>query len=155
LSQKLALGASLFALWLLLSGHYGPLLLSVGLLSVALVVTITARMQAVDPALTRCSIRAWRYWPWLALEVVKANIDVGRRILAPRMDISPRFFRLKAGQKTDLGKVIYANSITLTPGTVTVDVSGEELLVHALTREAAAALEEGEMDRRVRELEGS
>lgn len=152
--QKLAFATVLFAVWLLLSGHYGPLLLVVGLLSVVLVMVITGRMQLGDRAGASYGLRALRYGPWLALEVLKANVDVARRILSPRMDISPRLFCLKAGQQTDLGKVIYANSITLTPGTVTVDISGDEFLVHALTREAAEALEGGEMDRRVCSLEG-
>lgn len=151
---RLTLVAILFGLWLILSGHYSPLLLGIGVVSAVFVVIITIRMRAEDTDTMRYSRRGLRYLPWLALEVIKANLDVARRILSPRMDISPRMFRLKASQRTDLGKVIYANSITLTPGTVTVDVSGDEFLVHALTREAADALAGGEMDRRVLELEG-
>ena len=62
--------------------------------------------------------------------------------------------RVQSGQKTDLGRVIYANSITLTPGTVTIDVQGSELTVHALTHQAARGLTTGEMDRRVSSVEG-
>jgi multicomponent Na+:H+ antiporter subunit E len=62
--------------------------------------------------------------------------------------------RVKAGQRRDLGRVIYANSITLTPGTVSIDVEGDEILVHALTREAAEGLRSGVMDRKVCEFEG-
>jgi multicomponent Na+:H+ antiporter subunit E len=93
------------------------------------------------------------YWAWLALKVVKSNLDVTRRIWTPGKSISPTVVRLKLSQQTALGKVIYANSITLTPGTVTLAIEDDEILVHALTRADAAALETGEMDRQVRELE--
>ncbi len=94
------------------------------------------------------------YAPWLVWEVVKANIDVARRILTPSLPISPRMIKVKAGQQSDLGRVIYANSITLTPGTVSVDVEDDTILVHALTKEAADGVETGEMDRKVTRLEG-
>jgi multicomponent Na+:H+ antiporter subunit E len=152
--HTLLLAGVLSGVWLLLSGHYAPLLLGIGALSVALVLLVANRMQVRDIDVLRYVVRGWGYWYWLTVEVVKSNLDVARCVLAGESAISPRLVRLKASQKTDLGKVTYANSITLTPGTVTVDVSGDELLVHALTREAAAALEAGEMDRRVRLLEG-
>ena len=75
-------------------------------------------------------------------------------MLSPSLPISPRLFVLRAGQGTDLGQVIYANSITLTPGTVTVEIENRELVVHALTEEAAQSLRSGAMDRRVTALEG-
>ena len=95
------------------------------------------------------------YVPWLLWAIVKANLDVARRILTFRLPISPRLIRVKASQKSDLGQVIYANSITLTPGTVSVDLQDGTILVHALTRECAEDLQEGEMDRRVAALEGA
>jgi multicomponent Na+:H+ antiporter subunit E len=98
--------------------------------------------------------KALVYWPWLMWQIVLANIDVARRVLSPALPISPTLFRVKTSQKSDLGKVIYANSITLTPGTISMDVTGDEILVHALTREAAQSLKEGEMDRRVTIMAG-
>ena len=95
------------------------------------------------------------YAPWLIWQIVKANVDVARRILDPRLPIRPHVIRIRAGQKTDLGRVIYANSITLTPGTVTIDLEGRDLRVHALTDEAAEGLATGEMDRRVSSTEES
>lgn len=82
-----------------------------------------------------------------------ANIDVARRILNPKLPIAPMMIRVKASQKGDLARVIFANSITLTPGTVSVDMQGDEIAVHALTPEAAEFDETGEMDRRVSRLE--
>ena len=155
--HSISLATILFGLWLLLSGHYVPLLLTVGLLSVGLAVFIAVRMDVIDHETVRHMVRyhllGFRYWPWLAAEVVKANLDVARRVVSRGPDISPRLVRLKVSQKSDLAKVIYANSITLTPGTVTVDIDEDEFVVHALTREAAEALQGGEMDRRVHDLE--
>jgi multicomponent Na+:H+ antiporter subunit E len=140
----------------LLSGHFEPLILALGLASCVVVVAITRRMDLIDHEghpihLTR---RAVGYWLWLSWEVVKANIDVAKRVLAPKLNISPTMVRLTASQKSDLGLVIYANSITLTPGTVSVDVEPGEILVHALSRDAAEDLQGGEMDRRVGQVEG-
>jgi multicomponent Na+:H+ antiporter subunit E len=85
----------------------------------------------------------------LIREITVSNIEVVRAILSPRLPIQPHFLRVRTRQTTDLGKVILANSITLTPGTVTVDVQGDELLVHALTESSGRAVEEGHLDRAV------
>lgn len=145
----------LFALWLLLSGHYTPLLLTLGILSTLLVVYIATRTNLIDrethPVLLKPTILL--YWIWLGREIIKSNFDVARRILDPRLPISPSVFTVRASQKTDLGRVTYANSITLVPGTVTMDVDGDVFTVHALTRAAAEDLERGEMNRRVCNVE--
>lgn len=83
---------------------------------------------------------------------IRSNLDVTRRIWTPGRAISPTLVRIKSSQKTALGKVIHANSITLTPGTVTLSIEGDEILVHALTSRDAEILEGGEMDRRVSNL---
>lgn len=154
--RAISLALVLFALWLLLSGHYVPLLIGLGALSVLLVVTIALRMDVVDREgyPVHLGAGALLYWPWLGWEIVKANLDVACRILDPRLPISPTVIRLKASQKSELGKVIYANSITLTPGTVSIDIDGDKIEVHALTREAAQALQTGDMDRHVTRFEG-
>jgi len=145
----------LFALWLLLSGHYTPLLLVLGILSTLLIVFLAIRADLIDreiqPVLIKPSVLL--YWLWLGREIVKSNIDVTRRILGRPVQISPNIFTIRAGQKTELGRVTYANSITLVPGTVTVDVDEDVFTVHALTQEAAADLKRGEMNRRVCNVE--
>lgn len=146
----------LSALWLLLSGHFHePLLLALGAISVAFVVFIAHRMDVVDHEghPIQLSHRAVRYFPWLLWEIVKANIDVAKVILRRRMPLSPRVFPTQGMQRSELGLTIYANSITLTPGTVTIAVDGERLSVHALTAAAAAGVETDEMNRRVAGLE--
>lgn len=154
--RAISLGAVLFGLWLMLSGHYTPLLLGFGVASCVLVVLISARMDVVDREghPIHLGLRALTYWPWLLVEIVKANIDVAKRIVDPKLPISPTMVRVRASQKTEVGRVIYANSITLTPGTVSVELEDDMIEVHALTAEGAAALEEGEMDRRVTAMEG-
>ncbi len=146
----------MYANWLLFSGHYDRLLLSLGFGSTLVAVAIALRMDIVDRETypVPLNLKALTYWLWLAAEVVKANLDVARRILSPSLPISPNVLLVKASQRTDLGRVTYGNSITLTPGTITIDLEGDTLEVHALTREAAEVLQEGEMDRRVTEMEG-
>lgn len=154
-ANSLALACVLIVIWLLWSGHYTPLLLTFGLLSCLLVLVICHRMQIDDTeGAPLLGLRPFVYAPWLAWQIVLANVDVARRILNPALPIQPHLLRVRAGQKTDLGRVVLANSITLTPGTVSVDMHGNEITVHALTHEAARFDETGEMNRRVLELEG-
>ena len=147
-----------FGTWLLWSGHYTldhTLVLAMGVLSCAFVVYLSGRLSIVDEE--GYSIRlVWNlalYIPWLIWAIVKANIDVAKRILSPGLPIAPRIIRVQGTQKTDLCRVIFANSITLTPGTVSLDLDGEEIVVHALTEEAADDVQSGDMDRRVTALE--
>lgn len=154
--RVITLGGSLFAVWVLLSGHFEPLLLGLGLLSSALVVAIAIRMDVVDHEGVPVQLgrRLLFYIPWLVKEIVKANVAVMRVVLSPSLPISPAIVRVRGLQKTDLGRVIFANSITLTPGTITVGVQGEELTVHALVSRFVDEMEEGDMNRRVAALEG-
>jgi multicomponent Na+:H+ antiporter subunit E len=93
------------------------------------------------------------------LEIVRSNLAATRIILHPDLPVRPRMVLVHAKQRSDLGRVIFANSITLTPGTVTVAVVGEDLYVHALDGDAAGDMDEGEMNLRVaaleRDMEGS
>jgi len=160
LKYGLSLGLSMFVLWILLSGQYtvdSLLILVLGLASCAFVVAIALRMKIADREghPIHLLVPSLRYIPWLLWAIVKSNIDVTRCILNPTLPISPVLVKIKAGQRSELGQAIFANSITLTPGTVSLDVAGGEILVHALTRESAEEVANGEMDRRVARLEGS
>lgn len=146
----------LIALWLLLSGHYVPLLLTFGVLSCALIVWIAARLDVIDHEAIPLQLKVFGYigyLVWLGKEIAKANIDVAKIVLDPELPISPVLVNVPATQRTDVGKVIYANSITLTPGTVSVEVMDDKILVHAVTREAAEGLARGDMDLRVDAIE--
>jgi multicomponent Na+:H+ antiporter subunit E len=101
------------------------------------------------------SFRFIGYWFWLMAEIVKSSIDMTKRIWSPAMPISPTVYLLKTSQPGELGQVIYANSITLTPGTVTIRLEDGDILVHAIAREVGDDLAGGEMDRRVTRLEAS
>jgi multicomponent Na+:H+ antiporter subunit E len=156
--QRISLAVALFAFWLLLSGHYTPFLLMAGLGSALAVTWFADRMMAVldrEGHPVHLGIGALVYWPWLLLEIAKAAWDVTKRILNPSLPITPTLIRVKANQKTDVGRVIYANSITLTPGTISMVMEDDEILVHALTREGAEGLQSGDMDSRVCRCEGA
>jgi len=146
---------SLSAFWLLMSGHYTPLILFLGAISVGFVLYLTKRMDSLDEDTFEFKLkrRHFSYWSWLAKEIFKANLDVAKVVLAPNMKLSPRMLRVPTSQSSELGTVIYANSITLTPGTVSVDIEGDEIIVHALTQELMDGLTEGDMDKRVNYLE--
>jgi multicomponent Na+:H+ antiporter subunit E len=94
------------------------------------------------------------FFPWLFLEIIKSNIDVAKVILSPSIFLQPQVFTTTARQTTAVGRTIYANSITLTPGTVTIDVRGNEFEVHALTQKSADGIKTGQMDRLVCRMEG-
>lgn len=155
--HAISLSVVLYTLWMLLSGYFDPLLMWLGLASVFVVVYTAIRMDVIDHEghPIHLSWRALLYWPWLAVEIVKSNIDVARAILSPTMPIKPTVFRIKASQTTELGHVLYANSITLTPGTVTLAMHNSYLDIHALTETAKEGLLSGEMDRRVHAVEGA
>jgi multicomponent Na+:H+ antiporter subunit E len=145
-----------FGLYLVSSGHWhDPLLVGLGVVSAAGVVLLCLRMGIVDrDALPLDLFFGWLgYIPWLFREVVVSNLGVIRRVLDPRMPISPRVIHLRASQESDVGRVTYANSITLTPGTLTLDLDQDQLTVHAIAVETAEDLQGGEMDRRARRME--
>ena len=155
----LLLFAVLYGFWLLLSGYWdSPLLLGLGAASAVLAAWIGVRLERPDSRgyNLRMVLRLPRYLVWLFGAIVRSNLDVVRHIWHPQAyPISPVIGYLPASQATRLGKTIYANSITLTPGTVAIEVSDEQVQVHALTEAAFADLVGGDMDRRVTWAEGS
>lgn len=147
----------LFVFWLLLSGYFTLFLVTIGALTAVGVVALGHRMEVIDHEghPIHLSWRVLGYWPWLMKEIARSAWEVSRIIVNPRLPISPTLVRVKTSQQTTVGVVTYANSITLTPGTISVDVKRGEILVHALTREGAKGLLTGEMDRRVTRFEGA
>jgi multicomponent Na+:H+ antiporter subunit E len=154
IARMLALLIPLIAAWLLWSGIYKPLLLALGVFSCVLTVYIKHRMQYFETEMfaLRFGRRLLGYWLWLSKEVVKSSIDVARIVLSPRLPISPEVVTIKSSSQRPVDQAILANSITLTPGTLALDVYKGEITVHALTRAGADELRKGEMDRRVAEL---
>jgi len=123
--------------------------------SIALVLIISHKMDVVDQESQPIylSTKILGYYLWLIIEIIKANITVVKHIWLGEKSISPTLKKIKISQQTDMGKVIYANSITLTPGTVAIDLVDNEITVHALLYKDIESLEVGEMDRRVTLLE--
>lgn len=150
------LAVALLVLWLVLSGHYTVLLTTIGVVCVAFTVWFAGRMGLIDregvfihlfPGLVG-------YWAWMVKEMFLSNVQVARIVLSPSLPISPSLIHYRASQSTDLGRVLFANSITLTPGTVSTQVDGDDLTVHSLEWLFVDGVEEGIMDARVVELEG-
>jgi len=154
--RYVSLGILLFIFWLALSGHYTAFLIGIGAASSILCVLMAARMGAIDAEGHPVHLfgRALTYFPWLILEIFKSAWAVTKIIINPKLPISPTMTVVTASQRTSVGIAAYANSITLTPGTITTNVRGNELTVHAIVREGAADLEEGQMDARVTQFEG-
>ena len=157
MARSISLAVALFIFWLLLSGIYTPLIITLGVCSSVFVAWIAHRMDVADHEGFPIHLgwNAVTYWPWLLWEIVKANIDVARIILRKDMALSPTLFRIPASQKTEVGQVTFANSITLTPGTVAIAVGEGMIDVHALTAEAADELMSGRMNRRACQMEGT
>ncbi|MDA1192097.1 MAG: Na+/H+ antiporter subunit E [Candidatus Poribacteria bacterium] len=164
MARRVSLLIALFAFWAMLSGQlditvFGQAFLTVcGVISCLFVVWIASRMGIIDMEghPVHLALRAIAYVPWLFWQIVLSNFDVAMRVWHPSRPIAPRIIRVPNTTRSDLATVIYANSITLTPGTVTigVDSATNELIVHALTKETADAVLTGDMERRVKRLEG-
>ena len=147
---------ALYLFWLVLSGYFTFFLMSAGAACAIAVVWFARRMDVIDAEGHPVQL-GWRivaYWIWLSKEIVKSAWEVSRIIVDPRLPISPTMISFKPSQKTTVGLVIHANSITLTPGTITIDVGKGGFVVHALTRAGAEGVTSGDMDRRVRACEG-
>jgi len=141
-------GILLFLFWLLLSGHFSPLLLGLGLASVVLTVFLMKRMNVIDHESypLHLATRLPTFIVYIFREILVANIDVLKRIITSRGKvITPQLVDIPLPQKTELGRAIYANAITLTPGTVSVEIKENKIIVHALTKEAADDLATGKM----------
>lgn len=148
----------LFVLWLLMSGHYTGLIMSFGLVSSIGVAVLASRLGVLEPDGRSFAFmgRFLLYVPWLLKEIVSSNIEVARVVWSPKLPVRPQIVRTRASQRTDLGLAAFANSVTLTPGTLSLDADEPGTLVaHALTDNTANGLKSGEMDRRVAALEGN
>lgn len=143
----------LITAWLLWSGIYTPLLLGLGAVSSGISLYLAYRMGFFEEIFSLQVIpRLPRYWGWLLPEIVKSSIDVARIILHRQLPISPTVVEFDAAPNGPVGQAILGNSITLSPGTVTLDVHDGRLRVHCLTREGADALLSGEFNRRAAQL---
>jgi multicomponent Na+:H+ antiporter subunit E len=156
--------AVLFAFWLILSGKLEVKYLLFGLVSAALVTFVTQdllqpqeRQRKTPSSLAGFFKAGWRllsYFVWLIYEIVQSNLQVAYIVLHPKLPIDPGLLRFRTRLRSPLGHVILANSITLTPGTITVDLTEGTYLVHALVPEAAGALLEEKMQAKLEAIFG-
>ncbi len=156
MGRILVLVAALTALWLLLSGYYDkPLLLAFGAGSVAFATWLAHRAGVLDADGIPGGVfpGIFGYWLWLIAEIGKTNIIVARHALAVEPKLSPKLFFVPNPPRSSVGKVIFGNSITMTPGTVTVDLREDEILVHGLTEDLADVAGIKAMGERVAKIE--
>ncbi|MEM7507536.1 MAG: Na+/H+ antiporter subunit E [Pseudomonadota bacterium] len=158
--RLILISATLFGYWLLLSGEWEHewLIWSGGILSVAVVAFALGKGLTDQEGFPVEKLpRALVYWPWLVWQIVLSALAVTRIILDPKLPISPKMVKVPAGQKTATGLATYANSITLTPGTISVEVSerGKAIWVHAITADGADDMQDDEMNRKVSWMDGS
>lgn len=156
MKHTISLGTLLFALWVLLSGHLEPLLLGFGVLSVLFSLYIARRMDVVDHEShpIHLTFKLLKFWLILGKKIFQANIDVTLRILGIR-PVEPQLIKLKIEQSSDLSKAMYANSITLTPGSASIHIEEGELYVHTISRQGAQELFDGEMAEIIPQDDGS
>ena len=152
-AKSITLFIVLFGFWLLMSGYYTPLILSLGVISCVLCVYLTIKGKFLDNETLPIYFfpRLIQYTLWLIKEILKSNIQTAKVIILKSEE--PELFSVKATQKTNEGKVTYANSITLTPGTVTTQIKNDILEVHALTKDFGDDVRSSEMDKMVTWLE--
>lgn len=142
--------------WLLLSGYIQPLLLSFGAISVAIVLLVLKRMDAVDkePMEIGSGHKVTSYLVWLLGQIISSSIHVTKLIWGPSSQISPSLVKINANNVSPKKQVLYVNSITLTPGTLSVDLEDGEITVHALQKSSIEELELGDMERKITAIWG-
>jgi multicomponent Na+:H+ antiporter subunit E len=158
LGSLFRVAAVLFATWTLLSGKFDAAHLGAGAAASIVIAFATGRLWALPPAFGAVPGRPlsgvrWarvpRYTAIVAWEIVVSSAQVAYLVLHPRLPINPQLVRFRSGLPHTLARLTFANSITLTPGTVTLDVQDDEFLVHALRAETAQDVEHGRMRRYV------
>lgn len=145
--------ALLLGFWLVLSGHDDPLFLGMGVAAAAFVTLVSRRLlDTLGPSRDAPPIHVGRlvvYVGWLLGRMVVSALEVAWIITHPRQMPRPGVVRFATELPTPLERTLLANSITLVPGTMTIDVDGDELTVHAFTPDAADDLASGEVQSRI------
>lgn len=159
LLRFLFMSGLLFGVWLLLSGIYISFLMTIGAIVSIATAWLIDRAGLLDEESFPLELvpRGFVYWVWLAIEIVKSALNVTRIILNPSLPISPTMITFRLSQKTDVGRTTHANSITLTPGTITTGISAlnNTIEVHGIERDGAIGCVGSEMDTKVNWFEGA
>lgn len=138
------------AYWLSLSGYFIPMILSFGVISILFVLWLCKRMDILDFETVpyERTPATFMYFIWLSSEIVKANLQVVKAVMRPDMEVTPTMVKIPSKHKTDIARTMFANSITLTPGTVSVAIREDHILVHALLTEMSNPEDFAEMEER-------
>jgi multicomponent Na+:H+ antiporter subunit E len=142
----------LIGFWILLSGRFDYFHLTLGIICSLLVAYLSYDLLFFNVRLGDFRIRARRFLqsaPWFLGQIFSANLHVAYLALSPKMPIDPQIIRFKTKLESDISWVAMANSITLTPGTITVDIREGEFFVHAIDKKVAYDLNTGEMEDKI------
>jgi multicomponent Na+:H+ antiporter subunit E len=151
---SLRVAALLLVFWILLSGKFDVVHIGAGAVAAIFVAFATQPLRAMHPVIGHSIDRPLRgiHWgqallflPFMAAEIVVSSVQIAAMVLHPRMPIEPRVLRFHTALPHPLARLTLANSITLTPGTVTLDVEGDDYVVHALTTASARGVEAGKI----------
>jgi|ETNmetMinimDraft_5_1059913.scaffolds.fasta_scaffold10733_5 multicomponent Na+:H+ antiporter subunit E len=148
---------AMFIFWILLSGEFTFILITSGVVASLITAYLSHDIFIGKADLKTETGRVFKfivYIPWLLWEIILANVEIAYLVLSPKPLVDPQIVRFKNDLKTDLGIVTLAHSITLTPGTVTVDANREEFVIHAIWQKSAEGIISGEMQRKVKKIEG-
>lgn len=142
--------------WLLLSGIYQPLIIAFGVISVLIVIYVLKRMDETDsePKSVATGFRIVRYFTWLTGQIIASSIHVSKLVWGNPKSLSPSLAKISVDEVPDKVRVLYANSITLTPGTLSVDIEDDEITVHALQAQSINELKEGDMEKKITSIWG-
>ncbi|MBL03693.1 MAG: hypothetical protein CL486_09330 [Acidobacteria bacterium] len=160
IQRSVILAAILFAFWLILSGRFDIGHVTTGLFCACLITFLTtgwlrqpSASLGARPSVDGVSwVSFFLYLPWLGAQIVLANLHVARVVLSPNLPVNPSLVRTPVNESNTYARLVLANSITLTPGTVSLDLTEKEIVVHALTSTTAASVQTGEMHRRVERI---
>ena len=148
---------AMFIFWILLSGEFTFILITSGVVASLITAYLSHDIFIGKADLKTETGRVFKfivYIPWLLWEIILANVEIAYLVLSPKPLVDPQIVRFKNDLKTDLGIVTLAHSITLTPGTVTVEANKEEFIIHAIWQKSAEGIIGGEMQRKVKKIEG-
>ena len=148
---------AMFIFWILLSGEFTFILITSGIVASLIVAYLSHDIFIGKADLKTETRRVFKfavYVPWLLWEIALANVEIAYLVLNPKPLVDPQIVRFKPDLKTDLGIVTLAHSITLTPGTVTVEANREEFVIHAIWQKSAEGISGGEMQQKVKKIEG-
>ena len=148
---------AMFIFWILLSGEFTFILITSGVVASLITAYLSHDIFVGKADLKTETGRVFKfivYIPWLLWEIILANVEIAYLVLNPKPLVDPQIVRFKNDLKTDLGIVTLAHSITLTPGTVTVEANREEFVIHAIWQKSADGIIGGEMQQKVKKIEG-